>query len=577
VQLLDAAVCHHQAGRLDEARRIYQRLLTGTPRNADLLHLLGVIHSEQGRHHDAVDHIRRAIAIAPAAVYQRNLALALTRLGRDFRESGLIEEALPLLEEAARLNSASDTARANLALCLHERGNRHFAENRPGQAAADYERAIALQPEFAEAFYNLGVLRMSQNRVAEARDCYLAAIARKAAYAEAHNNLGSVQLALGELDPALASYHRALEIRPDYVEARYNLGIALQNADRFEEARAVYGDILARDPSHADAHNNLGGIALAENRVRDAIAHYRCALAVRADHADAAWNLGLSHLTLGEFQPGWEGYETRKLPAREFTAPRWRGESLAGKTLLVWAEQGLGDTIQFARYVPLVPGRVIFECQPRLGPLVPHSAAPAAPGGYDYHTPLLSLPLLFGTTPDTIPPVAPLGVPDDRIARWQEVLAGHSGLRVGLCWAANVANFKGRKRSIPPAVLARMTAIPGVALFSLQRDATAEDVAALPGLVRLESESTDILDTAAIVASLDLVISVDTMIAHLAGTLARPVWTLLPFAADWRWMLDRRDTPWYPSMRLFRQPRRGDWETVVEEVRLELDRLVASL
>ncbi|MGH9675170.1 MAG: tetratricopeptide repeat protein [Bryobacteraceae bacterium] len=574
MSLFDSAVLHHQAGRLEQARQIYQRLLVGTPRNADLLHLLGVIHSEQRQHHDAIDHIRRAIAIAPAAVYQRNLALALTRLGRDLRETGRIEEALPLLEEAARLNPAADGARANLALCLHERGNRHFEENRPDRAAADYERAIALQPEFAEAFYNLGVLRMSENRVAEARDCYLAAIARNAAYAEAHNNLGNVQLALGELEPALAAYHRALEIRPDYLEARYNLGIALQNADRFEEARAVYGDVLARDPWHADAHNNLGGIALAENRVRDAIAHYQRALDVHAGHADASWNLGLAHLTLGEFEPGWRYYETRKLPARECTAPRWGGENLAGKTLLVWAEQGLGDTIQFMRYLPLVPGRVIFECQPRLAPLVPQSAAPA---GYDYHTPLLSLPFLFGTTLDTIPPVAPLPVPGDRVTRWLGALAGRSGLRVGLCWAANVANFKGRKRSIPPAALARLAAIPGLALYSLQRDATAENMAALPGLMRLETESSDILDTAAIVASLDLVISVDTMIAHLAGTLARPVWTLLPFAADWRWMLDRSDTPWYPTMRLFRQRRLGDWESVVEEVGRELDGLVASL
>ena len=533
---------------------------------------LGVILEDAGRRDAARSSFERALDIDPDYAEAHNNRANLDQL------EGRLDEAAGGYRRALELDPAYAAPRANFPRCLHEIGNRHHRQQRYDEAAGAYQEALALQPDFPEARFNLGVTRMAQNRLAEARGAYEAALRAKPDYAEAHNNLANVLLALGEPEAALEGFGRAIAARPDYLDARYNLGAALQDRDRFEEAAAVYLDLLRRQPDHGDTHNNLGGIALASNRLEEAIGHYRRALEVAPNHPEAAWNLGLAHLTRGDFEPGWEGYRKRldqkTFPARDFAVPPWNGEPLEAKTVLLWAEQGLGDTIQFVRYAAAVRARgarVILECQPRLETLLEGAAGVdqvIAKGdplpAFDCHAPLLELPRLLGTRLESIPAGAPyLGVPEDLRARWRSVVHQHPGRRVGLCWSANPHNVKGRKRSLPFECLAPLASLAGVTLVSLQRE---PPPASEPPLVVLESEQTSVLDSAAIIASLDLILSVDTMIAHLAGALARPVWTLLPHAADWRWMLDRDDSPWYPTMRLFRERRPGGWPELIERV-----------
>jgi len=536
---------HTRLGQPEEAIACYLQALAlrpSPPRAATIHNSLGAVLIGAGHRDQARSAFTTAIALDPAYAEAHNNLANVNQL--DSR----MEEAAAGYRQALALDPGYGEARANLARALHAAGNQLHESARYAEATAAYTESLALAPDCAEAHYNLAVTHTIEKRIEAARDCYESALRLKPDYAEAHNNLANVLLALGETEAALASYRQALAHRPDYLEARYNLGVALQNAERFDEAVVVYGDALDQKPDHADAHNNLGGIALAQAQPRQALAHYRQALACKPDHEDAAWNLGLAHLSLGEFEPGWEGYEARTrqkgFPATDVPQPRWQGEDLEGKTILLWAEQGLGDTIQFIRYVKLVKqrgARVIVECQPRLAPLLGGTAGidhlvikgELLPE-FDCHSPLLSLPRLFGTRLDSIPAAVPyLAVPEDRRARWRAALDAYPGFRIGLSWGGSTANTKGRKRSIPLACLARLADLPGVRLFSLQRGAQAAELEALPPgrIVALEDDSTDVLDTAAIVAGLDLVITVDTMTTHLAGALARPVWTLAALRA----------------------------------------------
>ena len=462
----------------------------------------------------------------------------------------------------------------------------HFEE-----AATCYRDAIAAAPPAALqalAWYNLGVTRMRQDRPAEARDAYLQALSLEPDYSEASNNLGTVLLALGEPEKAELAWREALRLRPGWVDPLYNLGIVYEKRGELDLACESYQAVLSINPEHWEARMNLGNTALALGRPGEAFERYREALEHQPENADLHANMALLRLLTGDFPAGWEEYEWRwrrpKAVVRSFHRPDamtseipvWDGSALHGRRILLHTEQGFGDTIQFIRYAAAVKsmgGEVILECKPALERLL--STAPGVDqvivrdqpmALFDVHAPLLSLPRILGTTLATIPANVPYLTPrPDLVSKLADLTAAAAGgrLKVGLVWAANSQNPTSLYRSLPLALAEELASNPDVAFFNLQKGSAA--------FIPLDEHPGDFAETAAAIANLDLVISVDTAVAHLAGALGRPVWTLLPFVPDWRWLLDREDSPWYPTMRLFRQPRRGDWPAVIRRVKLALE------
>jgi tetratricopeptide (TPR) repeat protein len=506
-RMLAEAVQAHRAGRLDEAAALYRRILTVQPRHADVLHLSGQIAESNGDHATALAFIARAIAAnGHITAFHVSEGIVLLALGR-------LDEARRALQRALRLDRDSAEAHNVLGNVLQRLGERDAS-------LASYGRALALRPR----------------------------------YAEAHNNLGSALRALGRLDEAESELHRAVELRPGYAAALANLGLVLQEQGRYGEALDGYDRALASDPAHATAHGNRAMLLLLLGRLREGFAEY-----------EWRWRM--------------PGFAT---PRREFPQPLWNGGALAGRTLFVHAEQGLGSAIQFARYAGLAAargGRVFLECRRPLRRLFAQSLA--RPGGpaagvvvkgeelppFDCHAPLMSLPHLLGTTLDTIPGEVPyLTARREDVAAWRERLAGAPRPRIGLVWAGDANHENDHNRSMPAHFLAPLVADAPAGFFSLQVPARGELSAVFPAgrVADLAPTLADFADTAAVVANLDLVISVDTAVAHLAGALARPVWLLLPRVPEWRWLLDREDSPWYPTMRLFRQHEAGDWQGLVD-------------
>lgn len=400
---------------------------------------------------------------------------------------------------------------------------------------------------------------------------------------------GAIALKRGAVEDCVAFATRALEIQPGHVEALCNRGAGLRRLNRIDEALADYGRALAADPRSAIALNNRGVALAALNRHDEAIAAYSTALGIDPAYASAAFHRGLSRLVSGDFAGGWRDLESRwggadtQGPARHFPQPQWNGhEDLHGKTLLLHAEQGLGDTIQLCRYAPLVRdrgARVILEVQPPLEGLLAQLDGVEqviARGGvlprFDYHCPVMSLPRAFATTLATIPASIPyLAAPPEHVARWRARLGESAGPRIGLAWSGSTTLVNDRNRSFALAVLAPLRS-EGVTLVSLQKEIRDADRPALRGdtpIAHFGAELTDFRDTAALVSLMDVIVTVDTAVAHLAGAMGKRVWILLPFSPDWRWLLGRDTSPWYPTARLFRQPRIGDWDSVVARVQME--------
>ena len=372
----------------------------------------------------------------------------------------------------------------------------------------------------------------------------------------------------------------------------YNRGNALLALERFEEALRSYERALARDPSHVDAWYNRGNAQRELRRHDEALASYRRALALAPERADIHVNEALTLLRMGKLHEGFSAYEWRRCAFQSaLPGEPWLGAApIAGKTIFLHAEQGFGDTLQFIRYAPLLTAcgaRVVAAVPAALKPLIAGMkditalTAGDAPPAFDLHCPIMSLPHAFGTEIATIPANVPYLHPlTDRVAHWRRRLPAAANCRVGLVWAGS-AGFEGdRQRSIPFAKLGALTATPDITFVGLQRELPADDVAAvgaLPGLIHIGPELRDFADTAAVISLLDLVIGVDTAVVHLAGALAKPVWVMLPFSPDFRWLLDRTDSPWYPTARLFRQSRRGDWANVIARVRDGLASFAPSL
>lgn len=510
-----AALRHHQVGQLAEAEALYRQILAIEPNHADALHHLGVIAHQVGRHEVAVELIGRAIALNSAmAQYHNNLGNAFNALKR-----------LP-------------------------------------EALQSYRRAVDIDPTLASAYQSMAGIAYAAGDFATASVNYRSAVAFAPGNAEAHANLANALFQQGVTAEAVQNYRRALALRPDDASTHANFGLALTDLGRIDEA----------------------------------IEHCERAIAIKPDFSSAHNNLGLALLLKGDFATGLPHHEWRwkveglRIGGRRFDSDPWRGEPLGGARILLHAEQGAGDTLQFLRYAPLVArvgGMVLLEVPPelkRLAQSIKGVSEVVATGEvlpqFDRHCPLLSLMLAFGTELHSIPSEVPyLAPPKALVQQWRARLKNWRGKRVGLVWGGRPEHRRDRDRSLPLSALAPLAGVEGVHFFSLQKGPPALQAREPPAGMLLHDISTelaDFADTAAAMAALDLVIAVDTSAAHVAGATGRPVWILLPRIPDWRWLLDREDSPWYPTARLFRQIRAGDWAPVIDHLTRELRRWSAE-
>jgi tetratricopeptide (TPR) repeat protein len=468
----------------------------------------------------------------------------------------------------------------NEALELHRRGQLAEAESR-------YKKLTWREPGSAAAFHALGAMRLHQDRPAEAREFLNQATRIEPDNAEILNALGAALTQLRDYPAAEAALREALALNPNLAEAHNNLSILLTRLRRPEAAAEHSRQAVALAPSSADMALNQGKALRDLGRPEEALAAFQNAVRLAPDLAEAHFAVATIQLALGDFAKGWAGFEWRlRLPGFGFALPDlgkpgWQGDDLAGLTILVHAEQGLGDTLQFLRYVPLVAargGKVLLLVQPALKRLLEgfpgieqvFGFGEALPD-YDLHCPLMRLPRRFGTSIDTIPPISPLlAAPEADQALWRDRFGTGGRAGIGLCWAGNPAHANDHNRSAPLAALTPLLGLPGLRWVSLQKEVPPGDAATLatyPEVLQAGEALTDMAATAGLIAALDLVISVDTAVAHLAGVMGKPVWLLLPHAPEWRWLGTRGDSPWYPSARLFRQPEPGNWPAAVEEIR----------
>ena len=648
--LIADAVQRYRAGSPAESEALCRRILAIDPRHIDALRLIGTIaaqtgrpgeavaffsqvcergsgrpedfsnlgtaYHDQGRIEEAIGYYRKAIAVGPNyGTAHYNLAKALADLGR-------WEDAEASYRAALHLQPDDPDACTNFGVVLERLG-------RLAEADTLHRRALTLRPNFPEALVNLGTASHKLGHYDEAIDCFRRALVMSPKMAAAHYNLGRSLGVVGRWEDAAVSFQNALAIRPDDGDVVVSLAVALRELGRLEEAVAFCRRAIALRPGDADAHTNLGcllqdmrlldpaaachrkAIELApsrpechvnlgcvlhlQRRLDEAVDSNRRAIEIDPDNADAHHNLAVALLSLGQMAEGWQEYEWRwKIPQmiaahRDFSVPRWNGEPASGKTLLLHAEQGFGDTLQFCRYASLAARlgmRVIVEAPPSLVRLLGGlkgidqvvargQALPRA----DLHCPMLSMPLAVGTVVETVPAEIPYLFSDpERTADWAQRLAPFRNLRVGLVWAGNpLAQHRNltalrRGRSIPTTFLTPLAGMEGIDFFSLQKDGSAGPDGMI--LNDFMAEMGDFADTASLIANLDLVVSVDTAVAHLAAAMGKPVWVMNRFDACWRWLHERDDSPWYPTLRLFTQPAPGDWRSVVDRIGAELTLLV---
>jgi len=603
-------------GRLDEAMAAYHRAIALHPAYPEAHNNLGNVLRDQGRMDEALEAYRRAIELKPDDSQFHN------NLGNALREMGRHEEAVRAYRRALEIRPDDANAHNNL-------GDLFKCAGQLDDAVAAYREALRVKPDNLETRLNLGDALKERGAFDRAVEVYRAAIRIRPDFAEAHNRLGNTLAKCGRFEDAEASYRRAIAIRPDFTDAHLNLGKVLKEQGRIEEALGACRRALELEPERPEAHSNLGNVLLELGQLDEAVAACRRGLELAPDNAEvqnslacALLNLGQTDAALGasrrayelapsrgavkfnhafllllcgDLEHGWPLYEARRevfrLGQRDFSQPIWDGGTVQGRRVLIHPEQGLGDSIQFIRYAELLAARgaeVIVECQDSLVELfrsargvsaVVAAGAPLPP--FDLHVPMLSLPLAFQTKLESIPRQVPYLFADPaRRETWRARLGGgQARWRVGIAWASNPNNFLLRKRHVPFEKLHPLLRVEDVEFVSLQVGPSAEQIQRFAGTASIVDHTAhirDFADTAALMAELDLIISVDTAVPHLAGALARPVWTLLPFAPDWRWGREGGETPWYPTMQLFRQPAMGDWDSVIERVTDELSRAVTA-
>jgi tetratricopeptide (TPR) repeat protein len=609
-------VSYQALGRLDEAAACWRRAIELQPDYAEAHGNLGNLLREQGHTDQALVCYRRALQLRP------DYAQAHYNYGTAVSDQGDLAEAVACFRRALSLRPDYAEAHNSLGFALRRQG-------RLDEAASCYQRALELNPGFAEAHNNLGSLWQIQGKFPEAVACYQRARELKPDFAQAHSNLGNALREQGKLHEAVACCRRALELDPQFAgachnlavalscqgqfaeatgcyrrvcdlnpvsaEARLNLGNALRMEGKLEEAAACFHRAMELKPGYADVHDALGNVLQDQGRLDDAAACYRRAIELEADHAEAHFDLSQIWLLRGQFAQGWPEYHWRwrtktfgRLPFRQ---PWWDGGSLEGRTIFLHAEQGFGDTIQFIRYASMVKqrgARVVVQCQrPLLRLLASCPGIDALTGAgdplpeFDVHAPLLSLPGILQTSLDNVPATVPyLFPPPALVDQWREELGRLGGLKVGIGWQGRTSYAGDCWRSIPLRCFAPLAEMTGVRLVSLQKKAGRDQLAEVADHFRIvdfadrmDEAAGPFMDTAALMTQLDLVITSDTAVAHLAGALGVPVWVALSLSPEWRWLLDRSDSPWYPTMRLFRQKKLGDWTGVFEEIRGALRKL----
>jgi tetratricopeptide (TPR) repeat protein len=561
-------------GEVAAAAEAYTQALELRPGLADLHCGLGHALAGMGKREQAAEQFAQALRLDPAhpdAAMHYGIALA---------QAGRVAEALPLLRQAVAAHPDAAAARHNLGVALAQSGHKD-------EALHHLSEAVRLNPNYAEGHCNLGNVLRDLRRHEEAVEHYRQAVRLRPDYAAACANLGLAYSDTGRRAEAIVMLGHATRLDPTSAVTFNSLGLAFADVGRFAEAQAAYEQALKIDPKYAEAMANLGSCFKEQGRLDEALAAYELALWLEPQSVSAHYNRSLTLLQKGDYAQGWPAYEWRwKRPAspmRPFPHPRWDGTPLEGKTILLWCEQGVGDGMQFVRYAPLVKakgGTVLLECPPGLTRLM--ATCPgvdrALPGGeglpsFDVQIPLMSLPAVFGTMLETVPADIPyLFAEPQRVEQWKERVAQVDGYRVGVVWQGNPRFGWDHFRSFPLAALEPLAAVEGVRLVSLQKGPGTEQLRTLNGKFDVMDLGEELdgdgafLDTAAVMAHLDLVVGADTAAAHLAGALGVPVWVAVSAVSDWRWMVGPEETPWYPTMRLFRQGRLHDWAAVFERM-----------
>jgi tetratricopeptide (TPR) repeat protein len=599
-QLFSQAVQQHQSGRLVEAETSYQQAIELQPKFVDAHYNLGHLLLQLGKHAEAEASYRTAVSLRPNFFEaQYNLGDLLLQIGRITEAELQFRLALSLRPDAAR-------AYNGLGISLWQQAQ--TAPERLVEAEAAYRQAVALDPGYLDAWNGLGAVLTVQKKLGEAYTAFLRAVSLNPSLATSRYNLGNVCLEEGKLKEsaklveAEASFRVARSLQPDSSEIHDGLGSALleqsrvkQSAAPLVEAELFLRQALSINPKHTEAHFNLSGVYLEQGRLDEAERCLRQAIALKTDMADAHAGLACVLLMQGNFSEGWQEYEwrwrTKMMGTRQFLQPKWDGSDLQGRTILLWAEQGHGDAIQFIRYAALVKAMgaiVILECRPpefrlfQSCPSIDHLLTTGEPlPSFDFHVPLMSLPRLLGTTIETIPnqipylsATAPCLMPEEV----QDHLRLAAGLKIGLVWSPKLSFSLDFKRRYHLEQLATLFEVPGLSWFSLQKGTQGDELERYgQRVIDLGFHFEDFADTACAIEQMDVVITVDTSVAHLAGALGKETWVLLPFAPDWRWLLDREDSPWYPSVSLFRPPALGDWQSVVAQLKKSLMRRTGVL
>jgi tetratricopeptide (TPR) repeat protein len=609
-----------QWGRRDEAIEHFHRSLQLRPDDANVHCNLGIAHAQAGRLTQAIAGFRQAVRLNPGHADGR------ANLGNALRELGQTEEAVTMLREALALQQGHGAAHLNLGLSL-------ISLKRPDEALGHLRQATQYTPQDPQAHHGLGLVHLQRGELVEAARCFERACRLKPDFADAHANLGMAlgrlgnaagaltalreALRLGQATPSvlnamgaalaqvgdhpasLGPLQEAVRLQPDFVAALVGLGNSLRCCGRTDEALATLLRAVTVNADDAIARHDLALVHADMGRMAEALAEFDAALTLQPDFPRCRKNRALIRLRSGDWTEGWRDYEWRwqcdELQERACPQPRWDGSDLAGKTILLWAEQGLGDALQFVRYADLVKqrgGTVLLECPEALHPLLASCkgidrlvvAGAANVPAYEFHAPLMSLPGLVGTTVETVPAAVPYLTADRAVtAQLQHELAPITGYRIGVCWQGNAKYPGDRLRSFPLQQLAPLAAVAGIRLVSLQTGPAVQQIAVLRGRLeivdlgdRLMRTPGAFMDAAAVIENLDLVVSCDTAIAHLAGAMGKPVWLALPHASDWRWLQDRTSTPWYPTMRLFRQREPRQWESVFAEMAAVLGQSLAA-
>ena len=578
----DLATAHANLGMMyaagdetEKAIACFRQALALDPGMTSVHANLGLSYALLGRYEEAIAIYQEGLRLQPdCAGVHANLGLCYARLGRH-------EEAITIYEEGLRRHPDWPEAHFNMGEALAALG-------RTSEAVAGYRQALRLRPTYAEVFSHLASALVALRQYDQAVLAGGQAVQMEPTGPGGHFNLGIAFMNLGRAEEAQTCFQTVLRLRADFPEAYLSLGNVLQGLGRYEEAEAAFREELRLRPDAPDPLVSLGHVLRDQGRHEEALACFAEVLRVNPDNAEARANRGMALLGKGDFQQAWPDYEFRLLfkgaQVRSYPQPPWDGGPFHNRSILLAAEQGLGDTLQFVRYAPLVKergGRVILECQPSLRRLL--ASCPGVdqivPQGAplpqcDFHVRLMSLPGILGTTLENIPADIPYLAADPvQVEMWRAVLARRPGFKVGICWQGNPAHVMVRRRLVPLEQFASLARVPGICLVSLQQGAGSEQLECLDDkfsiwklLDRCSDPAEAWQETAALVRALDLVITVDTAPAHLSGALGVPVWVLLPSAPCWRWLRDRQDSPWYPTMRLFRQSRPGDWESVLARV-----------